>query len=247
MQLEERISTYTKECFQNWEATEESYKDTGRAFYMLKNPNNNVEKVCMFRDGFNMMLYGDFGCYHFDEMTWVASPHNLAYNNLSYQMEKLSQDSKAAAYEFLPDKCLNDFFDWAYEKLENHFELEDEEIDTLSEILRDVSLYDMSLRGEIMNCLKEEHKKDASEIYSLFLLTARAFSYGVESHQEWVVFLEEYRDEIEQFDDFYDSGLFDAGWCIKERLLISLYAMQVCSKKLKEKEQEKENEEMEME
>ncbi len=62
---------YIKE-FATWEASEQIIDDN-KAFWMLKKPGSQYQKVCLYRDGCNMFVYGDYGQFTFDNMTWTGS------------------------------------------------------------------------------------------------------------------------------------------------------------------------------
>lgn len=73
---------YQKE-FASWEATEQIIDDN-KAFWMLRNPGSQYQKVCLYRDGCNMFVYGDYGQFTFDSMTWKGDVCNLEYDNIGY-------------------------------------------------------------------------------------------------------------------------------------------------------------------
>lgn len=54
--------------FDDWEATEQIFDDN-KAFWRIKKPNSEYQKVCLYRDGCNMFVYGDYGQFTFDSMT----------------------------------------------------------------------------------------------------------------------------------------------------------------------------------
>lgn len=58
---------YIKE-FATWEASEQII-DANKAFWMLRKPGSQYQKVCMYRDGFDMFVYGNYGQFTFDSMT----------------------------------------------------------------------------------------------------------------------------------------------------------------------------------
>ena len=85
--------------FTTWEASERIIDDN-KAFWMLRKPGSQYQKVCLYRDGYNMFVYGDYGQFAFDNMTWTGSVYNLQYDNIGYQMEKLNYESREALRVF---------------------------------------------------------------------------------------------------------------------------------------------------
>ena len=76
-----------------------------------------------------MFVYGDYGQFTFDSMTWTGSVYNLEYDNIGYQMEKLNHESKESLRVFDDDKCIDDIFEWMKEQLESYYSLEEDEIE----------------------------------------------------------------------------------------------------------------------
>ena len=87
MKLEDRIYNveYYVKKFNSWDV-KEIIIDDQKAFWEIRKPGSQIQKVCLFRDGSNMYIYGDYGSYSFDKMTWLGSPYNLEYNNLSLSL-----------------------------------------------------------------------------------------------------------------------------------------------------------------
>ena len=86
---------------------------------MLRKPGSQYQKVCLYRDGCNMFVYGDYGQFAFDNMTWTGSVYNLQYDNIGYQMEKLNHESRESLRVFDESKCEEDIYDWLKEHLED--------------------------------------------------------------------------------------------------------------------------------
>lgn len=101
MKLEDRIYNveYYVKKFNSWDV-KEIIIDDQKAFWEIRKPGSQIQKVCLFRDGSNMYIYGEYGSYSFDKMTWLGSPYNLEYNNLGYQNKKMSYDTKNNVYMF---------------------------------------------------------------------------------------------------------------------------------------------------
>lgn len=97
-----------KKRFNSWEASQILIDDK-KAFWQLNKPGSNSEKVCLFRDGCTMSIYGDYGSYIFDSMTWEGNPWNLQYNNLDYQAEKVSRESRDSVIIFDPETLKKNF------------------------------------------------------------------------------------------------------------------------------------------
>lgn len=231
MNLSERISDYTKKKFESWEVTEQII-DENKAFYMLKMPSSEYQKVCMFRDGKDMIIYGDYGRYVFDNMTWLATPHNLQYDNLGYQMEKMDRDSRESAFEFDEETFENDLREWVKYRLCEHYEVEKEKAE---------QLIDLAVAGcgfsysEVEEQLSKFSNKNIDSIVSLLDFANDAFPYASEDQIAWVSFLRDNSDRLCEHDEVGESNLWRAGQKLSPNFLVSLYAMRVCSEKLQEK------------
>lgn len=229
--------------FQTWEAKEQIISDKS-TFYMLKDPNSEYQKVCLYSDGHHMFLYGDYGTYIFDDMTFIGNPFNLPYENLPYLLEKMNQNCKETLYIFNEKICEEDIKKWTKEVLENYID-EEEKIGQLISLFDEASTISLSYH-DIQNKLLHlfPNIKDKEEIMDILCITSEAL-YHSESQESYEYFLQENHNEIMDIDD-YSSDLFKAGKEIDIRFLISLYAMQVCKNKLNEKEQKKEIEDKEL-
>lgn len=102
---------------------------------MLKKPESQYQKVCLYRDGCNMFVYGDYGQFTFDGMTWTGSVYNLQYDNIGYQMEKLNHESRESLRVFDESKCVDDIYDWLKEHLEDLYDVDDKVIQNIFMIL----------------------------------------------------------------------------------------------------------------
>ena len=113
MSLEEHIIGFEcyKKKFSSWEP-EEIIIDKKRAYWSLRRPGTENEKVCLYRDGSNMFIYGDYGHFTFNKMTWLGSVYNLEYDNIEYQIGKMSYESKKSAFCFDESKCEKDIRSW---------------------------------------------------------------------------------------------------------------------------------------
>ena len=228
MKLLERIDDaehYIKK-FSEWEATEQVIDDT-KAFWMLKKPDSQYQKVCLYRDGCNMFVYGDYGQFTFDSMTWRGDVYNLEYDNIGYQMEKLSYESKQSLNVFNEDKCKEDIIDWVISVVENRFEYivdTDEGLDNLIEKVREVldeRYFDVNEFCEKYNC---------EDLRSLLDFADNLMS-NVDEY-DWIAYLRNNTSDLEEFDEVYESSLWNAGKCIHQRYFVCMYALQVCGEKL---------------
>lgn len=194
---------------------------------MLRKPGSQYQKVCLYRDGCNMFVYGDYGQFTFDSMTWTGSVYNLEYDNIRYQMEKLNHESKESLRVFDEDKCVKDIYDWLKEHLEDLYDIEDEIIEKIIKFFKEsVYIHDSHI-DEF--CIQN----NIEELKNILLFTKRALENTDES--TWIVFLR--NSNLEDFDDSCESYLWNAGKCIHQRYFICMYALQVCGEKLIEQKE----------
>lgn len=194
---------------------------------MLRKPGSQYQKVCLYRDGYNMFVYGDYGQFTFDNMTWTGSVYNLQYDNIGYQMEKLNHESKESLRIFDEGKCVNDIYDWLKEHLEDLYDVDDKVIQKIIKFFKESTyIHDF----HIDRLCTENNIEEAKDI---LYFTKRALENADE--YDWIVFLR--NNNLEDFDDPCESYLWNAGKCIHQRYFICMYALQVCGEKLlKEKE-----------
>lgn len=210
--------------FATWEASEHIIDDK-KAYWCIKKPNSNVEKVCLFRDGCNMFVYGDYGQFTFDSMTWLGTVYNLEYNNIGYQMEKLSYESKNSLKIHDETVCEEDIYEWLKERLDEKYETTPDIIAKVIEFLKNSKWP----AGDIDDFC-EENKCDE-------LVGIIEFADGCLRHTdeyEWITFLR--NTDFSNYDEECESSLWTAGKTINQRYFICMYALQVCGEKL---EQEK--------
>lgn len=196
---------------------------------MLRKTGSQYQKVCLYRDGCNMFVYGDYGQFTFDNMTWTGSVYNLEYDNIDYQMEKLNHESKESLRVFDESKCEEDIYDWLKERLENHYLIEKDIIDNIiSYFKQNNDLYYCDVDIEEL-C----EKYDVPELENILNFTQKALE-NIDEY-EWISFLR--RTSFQEFDEECESVLWNAGKCIHQRYFICMYALQVCGEKLnKQKE-----------
>lgn len=238
--LEDRITNieYYRKEFEKWEASE-IIIDDDKAIWTLRFPGSEYRKVSLYRDAYNMHIYGDYGRYSFDKMTWWGSVYNLKYDNLDYQMEKMDRHSRKFVYEFDEEQCEKDLMEWFKEYLEQFFEENGEEnydskIKLAEEILKDTRYFysDREIRGL---CTSKGLSEDLSGVIG--------FVMDMKYHIDELDWLPHLRDSnLDEFDEPYESSLLSAGKLIDQSFLISLYALKVCGQKLK-RQKEKEGKE----
>lgn len=227
MTLKERISDYTKKEFESWEAHEVLIDDK-RAMWSLQKPGSEYRKVCLYRDGKDMFIYGDYGQYTFDNMTWDGSVYNLEYENLGYQMEKLSLETKNAIHQYDENACEEDIYEWLSDRLENRYELDENMQKRLVNVIKsnpdycDKALYWL-----------QQH--DLTELENLVWFVYECLENTDE--YDWIPFLRTNCEALENFDEVTECDLWHAGERVVPNYYVSMYALQVCKEKL-EKERE---------
>ena len=222
---------YKKE-FTTWEATEQIIDDN-KAFWMLRKPGSQYQKICLYRDGCVMFVYGDYGQFTFDSMTWKGDVYNLEYDNIGYQMEKLNYESKQSLKVFDDDYCREDILDWFEENVQESFydiADTDEELDTLISKAKE-NLVDYSFDVDEF-C--EKYK--CEDLRSLLDFTDDLLANTDE--YEWISYLRSNTDRLQEFDEPCESSLWNAGKRINQRYFICMYALEVCGEKLKEQKGE---------
>lgn len=213
--------------FSEWEASEQIIDDK-KAFWMLKKPNSNVEKVCLYRDGCNMFIYGDYGQFTFDSMTWLGSVYNLEYDNIGYQMEKLNYESKQSLYCYDDSACKEDVFDWLKETIEDRYDDIADTDEELADVINKVK--EFFNRSYISDFEIKEFcdENSLSDIEDLMIFTNELLEHTDE--YEWISFLR--NSNLDEFDEMCESNLWKAGKRINQRYFICMYALQVCGEKL---------------
>lgn len=212
--------------FATWEASEQIIDDN-KAFWMLRKPGSQYQKVCLYRDGCNMFVYGDYGQFTFDNMTWTGSVYNLQYDNIGCQMEKLNYESREALRVFDESKCVNDIYDWLKDHLEDLYDAEEDIIKKIIKLFKEsIYVYDSNIDDFC-------YENNMEELKDILYFTRNALENADE--YDWNVFLR--NSNIEDFADPCESYLWNVGKCIHQRYFICMYALQVCGEKLsKQKE-----------
>lgn len=215
---------YYINMFSDWEATKQII-DENKSLYMIKKKDSDYQKVCLYTDGYFMCVYGDYGCYTFNQMTWKGDVHNLFYDNIGYQFEKLSTDSKRSVIIFDENKCKNDIYTWIKERLENHFDLEEEIIETVLNFMKEVDYFESEL-NELCeeNCVVEIQPFLEFSFDLLHSIERDGFSL--------IMFLRENAHRLDEFDEVSESDLWHSGETIYQGYFVSLLALQICGEKL---------------
>jgi len=224
------IGDYYKTAFDDWEVTEQIFDDN-HALWMIKKPGSEYQKVCLYRDGHFLCVYGDYGTMTFNQMTWKGSVYNLEYDNIGYQMEKLSYESKETLRLYDETKCEEDIYEWLKERLECRYDIEEEKINKIIEFLG--SSYSYATFIEVQNFCEEN---DMNELFDIIDFTNDALSNTDEF--EWIAFLR--RTDFSDFDEVCESDLWRAGRTIDQRYYINMLALQKCGEKLSEMKKNKE-------
>lgn len=199
---------------------------------MLRKPGSEYQKVCLYRDGCNMFVYGDYGQFTFDSMTWTGSVYNLEYDNIGYQMEKLNYESKQSLRIFDDTKCVEDIFKWLKYQLEEYYNLEDEDLEKIFEWFN-ADTYDDHDEVDIEEFCDENSLSKIEEILDF----SRECIRNADEY-EWIAFLRNNYNRLYDFgDEPCESWLWNAGKCIHQRYFICMYALQVCGEKLKEQKE----------
>lgn len=233
MKLEDAILNV--ECYVNrfnsWDV-KEIIIDNQKAFWEIRKPGSQIQKVCLFRDGSNMCIYGDYGSYTFDKMTWLGSPYNLEYNNLGYQNQKMSYDTKNNVYVFDEDAVTEDIMDWFKDTAVNSYDYDETEINLLAEKidLRNNPYVDVEGFCSENNC---------DDLIELLQFTVELYENS-DDEIDYIGYLR--GSNLEDFEEVCDSSLWKAGKRISQTYLVSLLALKICGEKLrcqKEKDDEK--------
>ncbi len=211
--------------FATWEATEQIIDET-KSFWCLNKPSSNYEKVCLYRDGCNMFVYGDYGQFTFDSMTWLGTVYNLEYDNIGYQFEKVSYNSRQSLKIFDDDECQKNIYEWLRYQLENKYDYEEKEING---IICDFQVFYSNRLHMNDYDIDIFCGEDKQELKDIFIFVNDCLSH-VDEH-EWIAFLR--NSNLQDFDEVSESSLWNAGKVIDQRYFICLYALKTCGEKLK--------------
>lgn len=184
---------------------------------MLRKPGSQYQKVCLYRDGCNMFVYGDYGQFTFDSMTWTGSVYNLQYDNIGYQMEKLNHESRESLRLFDDDRCINDIFEWLKEQLESYYSLEEDEVEKAPKFFNSDTWDDVDEIEIEEFC----DKNGLSEIENIIDFTREccrnAEEYG------WIPFLRSNYNRLYDFGDEACESLVMECWKVYSSEILYLY------------------------
>ena len=159
-------------------------------------------------------------------MTWIGSVYNLEYDNIGYQMEKLSHESKQSLKVFDEHKCREDIIDWLKYQLEEYYNLESDEIKKVVSFIETIPL-DIEMEDFCHN------KNPFFDIENILSFVKECFENAEE--YDWISFLRNNYNRLYDFgDEPCESCLWNAGQRIHQRYFVCMYALQVCGEKLKE-------------
>lgn len=222
---------YYKKLFESWVANE-IIIDDNKAIWELKDPSSNCTKVCLYRDGYTLFVYGDYGQYSFDNMTWIADIHTLAYDDLGYQFQKLSKSSKEALFVFDSTTAVNDIANWVKNILTDLYNVSDYQKKIIVKFLKE---YDESCTP-LDDFINEHPSLDEIQDVLKFACKLITISYNDE-RPELISFLRNHSDTLDELekDCAAYSSLWDAGMITHQTYYVTMYALEICSKKLKKK------------
>ncbi len=232
MKLKDMVKKYDyyREKFGKWSASQVDM-GTGMAAYVLQNPEHKVEKVALYRDDNNAFVYGDYGQFTFDSLTWNISPTNIPYNNIGYLLEKMGSKQKEVITVFDSEICMKDVKAWLDDRIETNIPRETRE--ALMEFLDE-----SDWNSEAFEITDEYQELADYRDEIQFALDAMG---RMGSREEWLVFLRENVHRLDKIEgDGYESDLWSAGKHLNERFFISLVALEVLGEKL-EKEKERQD------
>jgi hypothetical protein len=217
-----------KKLFESWEATE-TIIDNNKAVWELKKPGSECCKVCLYRDRYAAFVYGDYGQYSFDALSWIASIHNFEYNNPSYLFQKLNKHSKDALYIFDEETAQKDIINWIKTQMNHHFHISTYSQNQITKFIKEYDYVSYDL-----NDFLEKHPS-LEDIRDFLEFACELYQSTCNEKSDYISFLQNHTSIIEEYEDPYSSDLWDAGMIISQSYYVPLYALQICSKKLKRK------------
>ena len=170
-----------------------------------------------------MYIYGDYGSYSFDKMTWLGSPYNLEYNNLGYQNEKMSYYTKNNVYMYDDESATEDIIDWIKEVAVDRYDYHESEINLL---LEKIDIRNNPYIDIIGFCYENE----CDDLIELLEFSMELYENS-NDEIEYISYLR--NSNLEAFDEVCESQLWKAGKRISQNYLVSLLALKICSEKLK--------------
>ena len=228
-----------REEFKNWIATEMIINET-QAIWSLQNPLIKTQRITMYRDNYKVFIYGDYGTVIFDQMTWIATPHDLRYDDMGYQSEKLDPNNRKNLTVFDQTECIEDIVYWLYIAVRNLLSDQDIEMhklapDVQTNLTYFIEHYNENNTEDDINEFCETNQLE--ELKDLFIFAKEHLSQYVEDEEDYVDFLTRHTSHLEEFDRLGNqSDLFNAGQTLNQNYYLNLFAMQICSEKLNQKE-----------
>lgn len=210
--------------FNSWYVKEIKIDDK-KGFWEIRKPGSEIEKVCLFSDEYHMCIYGDYGSYVFDKMTWQGTPYNLEYNNLPYQNGKMSFDTKKAVYVFDEDEVVEDIISWLKEIAVVLYDYTEDEMNSLAEKI--------CFNEPYFNIYDFCYENDCGDLIHLL-----DFCYDLyQNSSDEYNFISCLRDSnfpnLDYFEESCRSYLWSAGKRIRQDYLVSLLALKICGEKLR--------------
>lgn len=223
---------YYEKLFKDWIATE-TIVDENKAIWELKNPENESQKICLYKDRYTLFVYGAYGQYSFDSMTWIADIHTIAYDNLDYQFQKLNNDSKKALYVFDNTQAKDDIITWFKQILNENYSVTDYQVTTAINFL---NKYDNEIITPVDDFISDT--PSVCEFEDLLKFTCKLLKTVSESDEkaDYISFLRNNTSTIDDFEDASQSSLWNIGMITHQSYYITMYALKLCSEKLKSKE-----------
>ncbi|MEI3327953.1 MAG: hypothetical protein V8R64_16420 [Thomasclavelia sp.] len=229
MKLEEMIynaDIYIKK-FNSWNVKEINIDDR-RSFFEIRKPGSTIEKVCLFSDEYHMIIYGDYGSYVFDKMTWQGKPYNLQYNNLPYQNEKMSEGTKKAVYLFDDEAVMEDIIDWLKETAVDLYDYEASKINLL--------VKKICFSNQYFSICDFCYENDCDDLMDLLY-----FCYDLyQNSNDEIEFISNLRTLSIPYN--YEGRIYrlwNAGKRTSQSYLISLLALKICGEKLSNQKDKK--------
>lgn len=208
--------------FRSWNAsvTEISKK---KAVYELREGCSETRKVCMYRDGCHVYVYGDYGSFDFDSVSWTASPVNLRYDNLPYQFEKLSERSRESIMIYEPHTAVSDIEGWLFEILESECEMTAYKKRKVKELLNDP----FGQGGIVDIC------PALGDLADLVDAAADLVEAALQGREFLLAALSENASVLQDYDEEYYRLADDCGREVAPNVWISLLALSVLGTKIK--------------
>lgn len=144
-----------------------------KTIWKLKNPYNQNQKVGLYLDIPYMIVYGSYGEFVFNTIKFTDNIYTIDYNNIKYQIENLTDNSKKIICSFDIDKCINDILKLLEEKLKDTYNIQNSKINKIIEFLNDkIFITDGELKSF---CLENDIK---NKLYDILKFTVDLLNNG---------------------------------------------------------------------